>query len=403
MRLLVGQGAVDQQPAGVQQHVDLTVAGADILHHRGHLVAVAQVQAEVVRHAAGCLHRLDGPQRSLAALDAHDLVVDLLGRHLLAGASGLGDQRLLQGIAAFPEELDVFVIPRRRLHQVQQVEDAAGRAHRQIGGDGAGDAAGRAGDHEDGVVIQRHAGLAIAGRLLDQGDGVAQAVVIAHLDDAGVVERLGDQGVGRLGRLAAGLEVHHLDHHALPGVLRPQGLFHVVGLGEAADRAAQGGRRAGCAVAVQPAQPCGRHQEGVGAGHRVVERAHGGVEVLGPHPVGLAPLLQVHLLDGRLHVQRRQPVDALDRPIGQPAFELGIQRIGGHARLQRQRRRAQLLQPVDQRLAHAAAVQHHHHAAAAAQRHAGGLGEFDHRPQAGHRRPPRHLVRILQRADGGDR
>ncbi len=355
----------------------------------------------VVGHAAGRLDGLDRPQGRLAALDAHHLVVDLLGRHLLAASLGLGDQRLLQGLAALAEQPDVFVVARRTGHQVQQVENAAA-GHGQVGGDGAGDAAGRAGDHEHRVLAQRHARLAVAGRFLDQSHRVAQAVVIAHLDDAGVVQRLGDQGIGRFGGLAAGLEVHHFDYGALPGVLGPQGLLHVVGLGEAADCAAQRASRARSAVAVQPAQPRGRHQEGVGSSHGVVQRAHGRVQVLDPHPVGLAPFVQAHLLDGRLHVQRGQPVDALDRPLGQPALELAFQRVGGHARLQRQRSCAQFLQPVDQRLAHAAAVQHHHHAAVAVQRHTRRLGPLDSRPQAGHRNPPRHLVRVLQRADGLD-
>ncbi len=188
----------------------------------------------------------------------------------------------IERLAPLAEVSDVLVIARRAAHEVEQVEDAP-RGNCQVGGDGAGDAAGCAGDDEDRVFVQRHARLAVARWLLHQRDGVPEATVVAHLDHAGVVERFSQQRVGRLGRLAADLEVHGLDHNALAAVAH--GLFHVVGFGEADHRAAKRSRGAGRAVAVQTAQPRRRHQEGVRPAHAVIERPRRGVEILDAHPV----------------------------------------------------------------------------------------------------------------------
>ena len=77
VRFLVGQRAVDEQSAGVEQHVDACRSGLpDLVDHRGHRVAVHQVDAASSGPCRRPLHRFDGPQRRFAALDGHDLLVD---------------------------------------------------------------------------------------------------------------------------------------------------------------------------------------------------------------------------------------------------------------------------------------------------------------------------------------
>ena len=283
----------------MEQDVDLAVALADVVDDRRHLVAVAQVEAVVVGRAARAFNGFDGAQRRFLALQPHNLVVDLLGRHLLARRPRLGDQRILERVAALAEEADVRVVAIRRRHQVEQVEDAAA-VGRQVGRDGAGDAAGRARHHKDGLLAEHHARIAILGRKLFQRDGVALAVEVADLDHAGVEERLGNELVGRLHGLARRLEVNGLDRDALAPLAHH--LLHVVRLGEADDRAAKRSRGAGRAVAVQAAQPRRRDEEGVRPGDAVVERPRRGVEILDAHAVEFAPLVERHLLDGLLHI-----------------------------------------------------------------------------------------------------
>ena len=98
-------------------------------------------------------------------------------------------------------------------------------------------------------------------------------------------------------------------------------------------RAAKRGRGAIRTVAVQAAQPRGRYQERSRRVDRLVQCPHGQVEVLDPQPILLAPRLKLHLFDRRLDIQRRQPVHAGDRPFGQPALELLLERLGRSRRI----------------------------------------------------------------------
>ena len=356
----------------MDEHVDPAVALADLLDDGRQGRAVEQVSAAVVGHAAGCLDRLDGPQGRLIALYGHDLLVDLDRGRLFAAGLGFGDEMLLEGVLALPEEGDLRVVVGRFGHQVEQVERAAaGRG--QVADDGAGDAAGRAGDHKDGVLVEGQAGAAVGRRLLDQRDGVAGILEVADLDHAGVAQRLGNEQVGRAGCLAARLEVDHLHQGVAPLAL--------VGLRETGHRAAEGRGRAVGAVAVQATQPRGRDEERARCGDGVVERPHGGVEVLNAHAIQFAPRRQVHLFQPRLHVECGQPVDALNGAAGQPRAELRFQRLGRRGLVEGQRRRAELLQPGDQRLADATLVEHDDDAAVGVERDAGGLAQVERRPQ----------------------
>ena len=128
------------------------------------------------------------------------------------------------------EALEVGILRIRLRHQIEQVERAAGSG-RQVGGDGRNDASRRAGDQEDGVLVQRQTGLAIGGGLFLQPDRPAQSVLVADLDCAGIAQGFLDQDARRLPmRLRSRFEVDRFDQgvRALP----------LIGFGEARDRAA---------------------------------------------------------------------------------------------------------------------------------------------------------------------
>ena len=75
--------------------------------------------------------------------------------------------------------------------------------------------------------------------------------MIANFDNTRVKERLGDQLVSRLGRLAGDLKVHCLYQETF--TLVSHALFNVIRFAEPDDRATQGGSRAFIAVAMQTA------------------------------------------------------------------------------------------------------------------------------------------------------
>jgi hypothetical protein len=52
---------------------------------------------------------------------------------------------------------------------------------------------------------------------------------------------------------------------------------------------------------------------------------------------------QIGLIDRRFHVERRQPIDAIDRPRGQPRFDLIFQRRLRQRFIDRQHGHATLL------------------------------------------------------------
>ena len=158
----------------------------------------------------------------------------------------------LEAVFVGHEALEIGIVRIRLRHQIEQVERAAG-SRRQIGGDGRDDTSRRAGDQEDGVAVQRQAGLAVGCGLFLQPNCPAQSPLVADLDCAGIAQGFLDQDVGDFRRLALRFEIDRLDQsvHALA----------LVGLGEARHRAAQRGDRSGFVVAVLSTEPRRRDQE----------------------------------------------------------------------------------------------------------------------------------------------
>jgi hypothetical protein len=199
-----------------------------------------------------------------------------------------------------------------------------------------------------------------------------------------------DEAVGQRRRLAAGGEVDHLH----------QGVGPLAGkrLGEAAHRAAQRRRRRLVAVAVLTAQASGGDQEGALATDRLAQRAHGGVEELHAPLESTAPGGQLGRLRRVVGVEGGQPVDAVDRPGGEPLAHLHGQSLGVGSTVDDQRLHAALVEPTDERLAHATTVGHDDHPSAFAQLDAGGLAQLQRRPQHRHRHAARHRLGGLHAA-----
>ena len=143
----------------------------------------------------------------------------------------------------------------------------------------------------------------------------------ADFDDARVGQGLGDQRVGHLGRGRARGEVHGLHQGLAPLAL--------VGLREAGHGPAERSGRTLRRLAVQAAHAGRRDEERAGGGHGVVQHAHGRVEVLDAPAIRLAEGGEVHVGDGRLHVERGQPEDALDGTFLQPTTEAAGDCVGG--------------------------------------------------------------------------
>ena len=81
------------------------------------------------------------------------------------------------------------------------------------------------------VPVERESGLAVGGRLLFETDGPPQAVVVADLDGAGIVQSLPDQEFGDFGRPSRSPRNQRLS----PCV----GALALVRLGEAGDGSAE--------------------------------------------------------------------------------------------------------------------------------------------------------------------
>ena len=91
----------------------------------------------------------------------------------------------------------------------------------------------------------------------------------------------------------------------------------------------------------------------------LVGRPHRRVEVLHPTPQGLAPAGEIQVVDGSLVVESCQPVDAVDRSVGDATARASLRGSPVDARRQRQRRHAQARPArATSRVADAALVQH---------------------------------------------
>ena len=253
----------------------------------------------------------------------------------------------------------------------------------QVRDDCRDDAAGRAGDHEYGLAAEDKPVSSVAERDLAQADGPPAARGPADLDGARIAQRLLDQRVGERSRLPGDREVDHLGQHVGP--------FPAVGLGESGHGPAERRHGARLVVAVVAAQAGRRHQERalrpeVAFG---VEAAHHRVQVLDPDLERGPPACQVQFGNTRLGIERRKPVEPVDRPVAEPGGQLRVDVRGTGSRLEHQRGRAESTQPADEHVSDAALVGHHDDPLGLVQRDSGGGAPLDRRAQYRSRNPAR--------------
>ena len=113
---------------------------------------------------------------------------------------------------------------------------------RQISNDRTGDSTGRTGDQKDCVAIQVELQYAIVNRVLNQGNRIPLVLPVTHLNDTGINDCFGDQGVSRSSSLPAGGKVNYFHQHVRP--------LPFEGFGKASNSTAQGCCRPGRAITV---------------------------------------------------------------------------------------------------------------------------------------------------------
>ncbi len=119
---------------------------------------IREVDAVIVRRAAGRAHGLNGAERRVRAFERGHLLFHQRGSGALAARLNAGEEVAPEAVLIGDEPAQIGVGGVGLGHDVQQVEGAAG-GRRQVGRDGGNDAARRAGDEEAGLAAQRHAGF----------------------------------------------------------------------------------------------------------------------------------------------------------------------------------------------------------------------------------------------------
>ena len=133
----------------------------------------------------------------------------------------------------------------------------------------------------------------------------------------------------------------------------------LIRFGEAGHRAAQRIRGTGRVIAVQSAEPGCGNQERFRRADLFVQGLHGREQQLRADPGRFAPLRIAHARKIRLAVESRQPVHALDRAFGFPAFDILRQKFGIRRAVDNERLNAELFQSANQRFSHSALIRHH--------------------------------------------
>ncbi len=255
--------------------------------------------------------------------------------------------------------------------EVEQVEGAS--AHREVGGDGRHDAAGRAGDHEHAVGREAPVRAPDDRGLVGQGEAPALAVRVADLDRAGIADRLGDQTLGHLVRVRLRPEVDRLDQRVRP--------LTGVGLGEARDRATHRSAGAIGTVAVVAAQPGGAHEERASRRDVRVQLAHCRGEQLHPYAEALPPGRAVEGGERTLVVERRKPVHAGDRGRRSPGRQPGNECVAARGVVDHEGLHAECSQFLDEGAGDAAVIGDDDHAAVDAEGDAGRRAVVQRRAQ----------------------
>ena len=336
----------------------------------------------VVGLAAGRADRLHRGQGGLEPLVAGELTLDQhRGRPLPGRLEPLADRRL-EAVPVGHERGQVRVGRIGLRREVQQVEGAAAGAG-QVSDDRRDDTAGRARHREYGLAAQLKPVGSVAERDFAQAHCPPAARGPADLDGARIAQRLLDQRVSERRGLPGHREVDRLGQHVGP--------FAAVGLGESGHRAAERRHGASLVVAVIAAQAGRRDQERALRAQVAfgVEAAHHRVQVLDAALQSGPPARQVEVFDGRLGIERREPVEPVHRPVAEPRGQLRVDVRGAGSGLEDQRGRAEGVQPPDEHVRDAALVGHHDDPLGLVQRDSGGGAPLDRRAQYRSRNPAR--------------
>jgi hypothetical protein len=243
----------------------------DLVDDLGYAVCVGEVDTEVVRRSAGGPHGIDRAEGCVRALQCGQFLFDQCRSGPLAARLHACKQIALEVVFVADKSREIRVVGIGLGYQIEQIECAA-RSRSQVGGDGRDDASRRSRDHEDAVLIECQAGLAIVRGLFLQTDRPAQSVLVADFDCAVVAQRLPDQDGRDLRSIAIRRKIDSFDE----GVRA----LALVGLGESHYCAAHGSNSPGCVVPMLTAKACCRDQERARSGNLIVQLAHGEIERL---------------------------------------------------------------------------------------------------------------------------
>ena len=103
--ILVGQEVAALDAGGVQQHVDAPAALADLVDDLGDRVRIGEVDAEVVRRAAGGAHGVDRAARGMRPLERRQFLFDQRRSGALAARLDAREQIALQAVLVGDEAL----------------------------------------------------------------------------------------------------------------------------------------------------------------------------------------------------------------------------------------------------------------------------------------------------------
>src|SRR5581483_7718701 len=136
-------------------------------------------------------------------------------------------------------------------------------------------------DNEHAALIECDARLAVICGLFFQSHRPAQAILVAGLDSAGILQSFLNETLGNFRCAASCLEVNRFHHR--------RGTLALVGFREACYSAAERRHGSGFIVSMLSAQPSRRYQEAVRNGDLLEQSAHGGIERLDSNPDSIFP------------------------------------------------------------------------------------------------------------------
>jgi len=333
----------------MDQNIHATVPLRNFRHHTGHRRIIHQIDAMILRRAAASAHRLDRGERCLRPFQRGDLLIHHYGSRAFSPQFQSLKDIPFQPFPVRIEPRDIRIVWIRLRSQIQQIEGASG-CRGKIGRDGGDYAAGRARYHEDAILAERQPGIRFAGRDFFQSDRPALPILVADFHRAGIPQRFLKQQVGQCAGLAAGFKVHNLD-----GCVA---LLAFESFREARDGSAQRIRGAGGIIAVQAAEAGCGNQERSRFPDLIVERLHRSKQHFCTDPGCFTPLREAHAGNVGLYIQGRQPVNALDRAFGVPAFEILRQEFRIRRSVDNQRLNPEFLESANQSFPDSALIRH---------------------------------------------